>query len=468
MPEGEQHAEIREVEQLLVDLLRAARRSIYIETQYFTSTVLAAVLAERLQEPDGPDVVMILHPNSDGWLEQHTMDVLRGRVLMYLHGMDRHRRLGLYYPRLPDLHGQCISMHSKVCVIDDAYVRIGSANMSNRSMGLDSECDVAFHAEGDPRLERQVAAFRNGLLAEHLGVSPEEVERATEEAAGLIVAINSLRCEGRSLERFNQYISPEVDELVPDDEYIDPSRPYDTQLVPVEHRPAARRQLAMGAATLLAVVALAAAWRWSPLGEWLDLSRLLAYAEEFERSPAAPFITVGAFLLGGLLVAPVTVLIAVTILTYGPIHGFVYAFIGMTLSALLTFLIGRLMGRQVVEQWSRRLHRLSHRLADKGILAVVTVRVLPVAPFTIVNMIAGATHIRTRDFLLGTIIGELPGLIALSIFVDQITSTIRHPGAASYAFLAGSAAVILGGFWLLRRWVTRRAAVPRTEGMKAE
>lgn len=468
MPEGEQQPEIREVERLLVDLFRAARRSIYIETQYFTSKILAAVLAERLQEPDGPDIVMILHPNSDGWLEQHTMDVLRGRVLAFLQSMDRRRRLGLYYPRLPDFRGHCISMHSKVCVIDQAYVRIGSANMSNRSMGLDSECDVAFHAGGDPRLERQVAAFRNGLLAEHLNVSPEDVERALDEVPGLIAAINSLRGNGRSLAIFDQHIPPEVDELVPDEEFVDPSRPYDAQLIPVEHRPSARRQLAMGAGMLLAVVALAAAWRWSPLGEWLELSRLLAYAEAFERSPAAPLITVGAFLLGGLLVAPVTVLIAATILTFGPIHGFIYSFIGMTLSAWLTFLIGRQMGRQAVERWSRRLHRLSHRLADKGVLAVVTVRVLPVAPFTVVNMIAGATHIRARDFLIGTIIGELPGLIALSIFVDQITSTIRHPGAASYALLAGSAAVILGGLWWLRRWLARRTAVPRTEGMKAE
>jgi phosphatidylserine/phosphatidylglycerophosphate/cardiolipin synthase-like enzyme/uncharacterized membrane protein YdjX (TVP38/TMEM64 family) len=464
MPDGEQGREIREVEQLLVDLFRAARRSIYVETQYFTSKVLAAVLAERLQEPDGPDIVMILHPNSDGWLEQHTMDVLRDRVLRYLRTMDRYEHLGLYYPRLPDLDGQCISVHSKVCVIDDAYVRIGSANMSNRSMGVDSECDLAFHAGGDHGLERQVASFRNGLLAEHLGVSPEEVGRAMETAPGLIAAIHCLRRNGRSLDSFDKHIPPEVDGLVPDDEFIDPSRPYDTQLVPAEHRPSARRQLAMRAAILLAIVALATAWRWSPLGEWLELSRLLAYAEAFESSPAAPFITVGAFLVGGLVVAPVTVLIAATILTFGPIHGFLFSFVGMTLSALLTFFIGRLIGRQAVEQWSRRLHRLSHRLADKGVLAVITVRVVPVAPFTVINMIAGATHIRTRDFLLGTVIGELPGLIGLSIFVDQISNTIRHPGPVSYAFLAGSAAVILGGVWMLRRWITSRASAPQGRG----
>jgi uncharacterized membrane protein YdjX (TVP38/TMEM64 family) len=107
---------------------------------------------------------------------------------------------------------------------------------------------------------------------------------------------------------------------------------------------------------------------------------------------------------------------------------------------------------------------LSQQLAAKGVLAVVAMRVLPVAPFTVVNMIAGATHIRTRDFVLGTVIGELPGLIGLSIFVDQITSTIRHPGPGSYALLAGSAVVIVGGVWLLRRWLSKRTDSGGTTG----
>ncbi|HEX2056565.1 MAG TPA: VTT domain-containing protein [Nitrospiraceae bacterium] len=456
MPEWEHHDEVREVERLLVDLLKAARRCIYIETQYFTSRVLAAVLIERLQEPEGPDVVMILHPNSDGWLEQHTMDVLRGRVLKRLRAADRFARLGLYYPHLPDLKGsQCISMHSKVCVIDQDYVRIGSANFSNRSMGFDSECDLAFCAEGDPDVQARIASFRNDLLAEHLDTTRDDVRRAIDSHPSMIAAIESLRREGRSLEVFDGHIPPEVDDLVPDADFVDPSRPYEANLVPEEHRPTVRRQIAMGAFILLAVVGLAAAWRWSPLAEWLDVPRLLSYAEEFERSPSAPFVTIAGFLVGGLLVAPITVLITVTVLAFGPLHGFVYSFIGMTLSALLTFFIGRLLGRQAIERWSDRVHRLSRRLGEKGILAVVTVRVLPVAPFSIVNIIAGATHIRARDFFIGTMIGELPGLIALSIFVDQITSTVKHPGPGSYALLAGSAALIVGGVWFLRRWLSR-------------
>jgi phospholipase D1/2 len=457
IPESDGREEVREVERLLVDLLKAARRCIYIETQYFTSAALASVLMQRLKEPEGPDIVMILHPNSDGWLEQHTMDVLRGRVLKQLRAADQFGRLGLYYPYLPDLNGQCISMHSKVCVVDRDYVRIGSANMSNRSMGFDTECDLALSAKGNAQIQVRVAEFRNSLLAEHLDTTCENVHRAIESHSSLIAAIESLRGEGRSLEVFDGRIPPEVDDLVPDAEFVDPSGPYEAHLIPEEQRPSTQRQIAIGAVVLLIVVGLAAAWRWSPLAEWLDVPRLLSYMEEFERSPAAPLVIIAGFLLGGLVVAPITVLITVTVLAFGPLHGFVYSFIGMTLSALLTFFIGRLLGRQAIERWSSRVHRLSRRLGEKGILAVVTIRVLPVAPFSIVNLIAGATHIRARDFFLGTVIGELPGLIALSIFVDQITSTVKHPGPGSYALLAGSAVVIVGGVWLLRRWLSKQA-----------
>lgn len=446
---------VQEVERLLVDLLRTARRWVYIETQYFTSKVLTDVLADLLRREDGPDIVMILHPSSDGWLEQHTMDVLRGRVLKHLRAVDSRRRLALYYPRVPDAEGRCISVHSKVCVIDDTYVRVGSANLSNRSLRFDSECDLAVEASGDPRVEARIAAFRNRLLGEHLDVAPEEVAQALRRRSRLIDAVEALRGKDRTLEVFDKNIPEELDEMVPDDEFIDPSHPYEIQLCPPENRSSAHRQMILGVGVLLVVAALAAAWRWSPLGEWMELSRLIAYAQEFERSPAAPFIIVGSFVVGGLVIAPVTVLVTATVLAFGPLHGFVYSFIGMTLSALVTFGVGRLVGRQLVERWSARLYRLSRNLATKGILAVVAVRVIPVAPFSVVNMIAGATHIRTSDFLLGTVLGELPGLIAIAIFVDQVTTTLRNPGLWSYLILAGSAVVIVSAAWALRRWLTR-------------
>lgn len=464
MPEHGPQPAVREIEQLYADCLAAARRHIYIETQYLTSRTVADCLAERLDDPQGPEVVVILHPNSDGWLEQHTMDVLRGRVLTRLRAADRHQRLRLYYPRIPDLRGQCISMHSKVCVVDDAIVRIGSANLSNRSMGFDTECDLAVEAGDDLGLRRGIAAFRHRLLSEHLGVSLPEVERAYAIDGSLIGAIERLRGEGRSLDVFDERVSADVDDVVPDAELIDPSRPYDAQLVPIEHRPPARRQLVQGSLGLLALILLATFWQWGPIREQLNVPELADRLEALAQGPMAAMVAIGGFVVGGLLVMPVLALIAVTVLTFGPWWGFVYAFVGMTASAWLTFGLGRLFGRSLVDRLSgRRLQQVNRMLQSKGIVAVIVLRILPLAPFSIINAVAGASHITAKDFLIGTIIGELPGLLSLALFVDQINETIRHPGPGSIALLAVLTGAIVAGVTGLRRWLQAHPIGPHAD-----
>ena len=92
---------------------------------------------------------MILPQRTVGWLSQNTMDVLRERLLKRLYEIDRHDRLRVYYPHVPGLGTQCINVHAKVLVIDDELLRAGSANFNNRSMGLDTECDLAIEARGE-------------------------------------------------------------------------------------------------------------------------------------------------------------------------------------------------------------------------------------------------------------------------------------------------------------------------------
>jgi uncharacterized membrane protein YdjX (TVP38/TMEM64 family) len=457
MPPFEGDASVGEVEALFLDSLQAARRHIYIETQYLTSRTIADRLAARLQDPEGPEVVMVLHPNSDGWLEQHTMDVLRGRVLQRLRTADRFHRLGLYYPRIPDLRGRCISMHSKVCIVDDDLARVGSANLSNRSMGFDTECDLAIEAEDDQAVRLGIATFRNSLLGEHLDVNPELVRREMAKDGSLIATVERLRGAGRSLECFDDTVSADINEVVPDAEFLDPSRPYDAQFFPQERRKPALRQIVLGVIGLMLLVLLAGLWQWTPLRDYLDVLAMATYLEDFARGPTAPLITVGGFLLGGLLVMPVMILITVTILAFGPWWGLLYALIGMTSSALLTFGVGRLLGRKLIDHLSgSRLYRVSRGLAAKGILAVITLRLLPVAPFSIINAVAGASHIRLRDFLVGTVLGELPGLLSLALFVDQVTETIRHPGPGSIGLLAAIAGAILLSAVGITRWLSKK------------
>ena len=96
---------------------------------------------------------------------------------------DRGGRFHVYYAHIDGLaEGTCIDVHSKLMIADDEWLRIGSANLSNRSMGVDTECDVVIEALGDPRVAETIRAFRDRLLAEHLGVGPDAVSTAIRRA----------------------------------------------------------------------------------------------------------------------------------------------------------------------------------------------------------------------------------------------------------------------------------------------
>ena len=142
----------------------------YLENQYLSSAAIGDALAARLQEKDGPEIIMVLPQETSEWLEQVSMAVLRSRLLKRLRAADRFGRLHVYYPVLEDENIQ-MRVHSKVCFIDDRLLRVGSANLNNRSMGLDTECDLAIepqepgHREFHCQLTQPITRRAFGSLA---------------------------------------------------------------------------------------------------------------------------------------------------------------------------------------------------------------------------------------------------------------------------------------------------------------
>ena len=187
---------VREVERLYLASIRAARRILYVENQYFTSQRVVEALAARLEERDGPELVMVL-PARCPWLEQATMGRLREAGLGRLRAADRYGRLGLYAPRVADVG---VNVHAKVMTVDDELVRIGSANLSRRSMEFDTECDLAVEAAGRADVGEAIARLRSDLLAEHLGRKAEEVRACAAELGSWLRAIEELRAGPRTLE----------------------------------------------------------------------------------------------------------------------------------------------------------------------------------------------------------------------------------------------------------------------------
>jgi phosphatidylserine/phosphatidylglycerophosphate/cardiolipin synthase-like enzyme len=185
--------EIRETQALTIASIAAARRCIYLENQYFTSPVAAEALADRLADTDGPEVVLISTQHSPSWFDRLTMDRARGDFIRRLRRADRNGRFHAYYP--VTAHWRIVIVHAKVAIIDDAFVRIGSANMNNRSGGFDSECDVFVEAESEANC-RAVDRLRKRLVQHWLGCSPSELDQAIEGAGRLGAAIEDLRAVG--------------------------------------------------------------------------------------------------------------------------------------------------------------------------------------------------------------------------------------------------------------------------------
>ena len=190
------YPEVREVEQLHLAGIAAAKRCIYMENQYFTSPLIAAALARRLAEPKGPEVVLIGTEHSPSYFDQATMDRTRVRFLETVRRADKHGRLKVYSP--VTALGRIIIVHAKLTIIDDELLRIGSANINNRSMGFDTECDLSLEAGGRTAAatRRRIASLRTHLLAHWLGCEEAIFAAAERKAGGVGAGLEALRNAG--------------------------------------------------------------------------------------------------------------------------------------------------------------------------------------------------------------------------------------------------------------------------------
>lgn len=457
-PQFGDYAEVQEIEQLYLDSIEAAEEYIYIENQYFTSERIAEALAQRLREKDGPEIVLLLPLKTAGWLSQNSMDVMRIRLIRQLREADKQGRFAVYYPYKEDLGDMSINLHAKLMVVDDRFARVGSANLNNRSMGLDTECDLAIEVDADSNQKPGIQGFRNRLLAEHLGIETQQLETRLGEHKGLITTIESLRGEGRTLAPLEEALPPADERLLNVVQLTDPERPLTVSellqyFVPEETvKPENRRLLKLGLG-LLALIALALAWHFTPLAEWLNVDRIAATVRSWSASGMAPLLVILAFVLGGLVVMPVTLMIVVSAMVFGALPGFLYSLLGALASASLTYGLGNYLGKHSIRKLAgRRINKISKQLASRGILTMITIRIVPVAPFSIINLVAGASHIRFRDYLVGTLLGMAPGIAGVILVTNRVKASLLSPNWETIASLIVVAGVVISGaYWLSRK-----------------
>ena len=220
-----EEAEVREIEALFIEQIARAKRFIYAETQYFASRRIAEAIARRLVEPEPPEIVIINPLTAHGWLEQQAMDGARVRLLHAVLEHDHARRLHMFVPYTAG--GTPIYVHAKLTIVDDEVLRVGSANMNNRSMGLDSECDVFLDAArpANAHIGSTITGLRHSLLAEHCGIEFDEVGAMIERHGSMAAMIAATSGEGKRLRPFELRPLSETEKALADSSLLDPERP---------------------------------------------------------------------------------------------------------------------------------------------------------------------------------------------------------------------------------------------------
>lgn len=219
----------RELKELHLRAIAAAERTIYIENQYFSCDEVERALVERMEAPgrSAPlEIAIILPEKSAGMKERLSIGVYQARILRNLTETAARtgHRVGVYYAAAPGRKGDVpVFIHAKVLAVDDRFLLVSSANLTNRSMSYDSELGLAWEARDE---NASIRAARLELLREHAGLPADEAEAALGPVSGLVDRLDALAEGGSRLRvhRLNQdeVPGPILSRLIPDDPPFDP------------------------------------------------------------------------------------------------------------------------------------------------------------------------------------------------------------------------------------------------------
>ncbi|WP_077038322.1 TVP38/TMEM64 family protein [Pelomonas sp. KK5] len=223
--------------------------------------------------------------------------------------------------------------------------------------------------------------------------------------------------------------------------------------MPLLDDPRLRRRLIALALVLLLLLALSAAWRWSPLAVYVTPERLIDALHDIGEA-VGPAGAVLLLTLALTVAIPLGLMTLVAQLALGPWMGSACLLAGALLSTQISQTLGRHLGQELLERLAGpKLRQVSQSMEQRGLVAVIALRLVPALPFAVVNMIAGSTRLTRRDMLLGSLLGMLPGTVLIAVFTDHIVDALQNPGPGRWLLLGLIVALLVGGSWALKRWL---------------
>ncbi|MEX1033410.1 MAG: VTT domain-containing protein [Cellvibrionaceae bacterium] len=460
---------VQEVRHMLLDMIARAEDFIYIENQFASRQEIAEALNTRLRECKRLRVLIISTYRPKGRVECEAYWASRIDFKSILEQDVAKHRVKLLYSSTRDEEGNRADkrIHSKVAIIDDKFLDVGSANLSNRSMSLDTECDLIFAAANEEHCS-QIRQLRCDLIGEHCGRTAEQVASLLASKRGLE---KLLKPAGQ-----NAYRLKEVeDELFTDQSlqtvaqsFSDPEEPMLPSVPLFNGRrffPSnpSRRVIIVSSVIGLMVFLLGIVYLANQYIPGLNSDDVRAFLEESRGTwwglPAVCLV----YVIGGITFFPVTVLSLAVAVVFGPIWGPIYGICGALLSAALLFWVGHLLGMRGLRKiGGEKVRAIDEKFRRSGVIGVTAVRLLPIAPYSLVNLVAGISSISLLQFMAGTFLGMFPTMVAKGLVGDSLAQIFINPTPLSVSYLIGGivlwVSIIVASQKLVNRYQRQRMA----------
>lgn len=488
---------VQEIAQLYDDAIASAERLILIENQYFTSRRVFDALHKRISDTSRPgiEVVVILPQAAQNWKEELAIGFEQRRMLQRLETAAKanHCPLGIYTPIKtgnPPLPPTPIYVHSKVLVIDDRILSIGSANTSNRSLGLDTECNINIEADGDQR-RREIAMVCYTLLGEHLEQPAEAVESIVQQKRGWVTALDALSGQSGRLHKLNDTF-PEtwIDQVLPEGICFDPESPLSSEDLfeklffppipsiqdeealeekeqgepqkPEAHPERSKKRTFLRGIPLFLLPLIGILLYFFLEKKGIDLRTWVTTLDEARASHwTIPLFMIGT-VIASVISFPITFFLVLGGILFGAYWGTLLNWTAALAGATVSYFLGLYLGRPLFRFGQKRAPAAADWIKQKGFWAILILRVIGVFPFTVVNFIAGASKIRLSNYLLATALGMLPGTFLISYFSDAILQGTVDFKTKSSQLLWGLSFVLLlrlGSAFMKRWWLRRQEAL---------
>jgi phospholipase D1/2 len=447
-----------EIERAYLDQIKTAEKFIYFENQYFTLKKVAGALNERLKQRPDLRVLMVSSYDPQGILEKLSMWAARIQFKKILMEGLSGDQVQMAYPASKSKQRnefQSVRIHSKIMITDDRYLSIGSANLNNRSMRMDTECDLIYSGDNIQQRDK-IASVRNDLISEHSGIPQETVAamidgvesvssylKPPENSRKKLVEID----DTKFFMRFPTFLATML---------ADPRKDLIPEILPLPSggnryiQYITRRRVIGTFLFFLTCVIGAIAWKQGFFHEYGSKENLTALFQQVQESRFSVPIAISVYTLCATLFMPVTVLTGVTAIIFGYWYGLVISLAGALFAAAITYGAGNLLDVRKIE-WLKggAFQRVQEHAENSNIVGITFLRMLPIAPYAVVNVILGVLRVPFMVFMLATLFGLLPGKITAVFLADSVGEIWRNPDAKNIAILGAGLVA-----WFFVVWVT--------------